>query len=129
MLRSVADLESLLRLVTRGAAGAREEARRVLDELVARGDLDRAEADEIEAAVRSAVETHRRWLDERVVGPLRSAWRRAGGAAAARAEASGADALAARLDAIEARLARIERALGAPGAAPPAPGAAPGDGR
>ncbi|HEY8492970.1 MAG TPA: hypothetical protein VIN04_03685 [Myxococcota bacterium] len=117
----MADLESIARLLLRGGSGlaesARAEARRVLDELVARGDLGRAEAEELEAAVRKAAETHQRWLEERVVAPLRGAWRGAAEAAgraagrAGRGDAAALDDLRARLDAIEERLARIERAL------------------
>lgn len=116
----MADLESIARLLLRGGSGlaesARAEARRVLDELVARGDLGRAEAEELEAAVRQAAETHQRWLEERVVAPLRGAWRgvaeAAGRAAGAgRGDTTAHDELRARLDAIEERLARIERAL------------------
>jgi len=117
----MADLESIARMVMRGgssmAESARAEAQRVLEELVARGDLGRAEAADIEAAVLDAAETHRRWLDERVVGPLRGAWRSAAEAVgraageAGLAEAPARDELRARLDGIEERLARIERAL------------------
>lgn len=116
----MADLGSIARLLVRGggtlAESARAEAERVLAELVARGDLSREEAAEIEAAVLDAAEAHRRWLDERVVGPLRGAWRglaEAMGRSAAEpapGAAAGGD-LAARLAAIEERLARIERAL------------------
>jgi polyhydroxyalkanoate synthesis regulator phasin len=122
----MADLESIARLVLRGgsslAESARAEAQRVLEELVARGDLGRAEAADIEAAVLEAAETHRRWLDERVVGPLRGAWRstaeavgraagEAGAGQAGAGDAQARDELRARLAAIEERLARIERAL------------------
>jgi len=117
----MADLESIARMVMRGgssmAESARAEAQRVLEELVARGDLGRAEAADIEAAVLDAAETHRRWLDERVAGPLRGAWRSAAEAVgraageAGLAEAPARDELRARLDGIEERLARIERAL------------------
>lgn len=117
----MADLESIARMVLRGgssvAESARAEAQRVLEELVARGDLGRAEAADIEAAVLDAAEAHRRWLDERVVGPLRGAWRNATEAAAraaaepGRAQVPAGDELRARLAAIEERLARIERAL------------------
>jgi polyhydroxyalkanoate synthesis regulator phasin len=120
----MADLESIVRLLARRggsvAESARAEAQRMLEELVARGELGRAEAQEIEDAVRKAAETHARWLDERVVAPLRGAWRSAaeaaGRAAAAQqreapAAAPAGDDVRARLDAIEERLARIERAL------------------
>jgi polyhydroxyalkanoate synthesis regulator phasin len=100
----MADLESLARWLTQGSRalgeGARGEARRVLDVLVDRGDLSRDEADEIEAAVAQAADGHRRWLDERVLAPLRAAF---GG--------TQRDALEARLAALEERLARIEAAL------------------
>jgi polyhydroxyalkanoate synthesis regulator phasin len=76
----MADLDALVRLLTRGADAARGEARRILDELVARGDLSRAEADEALARVQEAVEVNRRWLDERVVSPLRDVLRGAGDA-------------------------------------------------
>jgi polyhydroxyalkanoate synthesis regulator phasin len=122
MLWPVADLEAIARLLARGgsslADSAGAEARRVLDELVARGDLGRDEADRIEAAVREAAEQHRRWVDERVIGPLRRALRgvvtTAGQAVASASGARGApagDDVAARLAAIEERLARIEGAL------------------
>jgi polyhydroxyalkanoate synthesis regulator phasin len=99
------DASSLVRLLARGgqgfAEGARSEARRVLEVLVERGDLSRAEAEQIEAGVAEAAETQRRWLDERVLGPLGRALRSAGGASD----------LDSRLAAIEERLARIEAAL------------------
>jgi polyhydroxyalkanoate synthesis regulator phasin len=117
----MADLESIVRMLVRGggslAESARAEAQRVLEELVARGDLGRAEAAEIEEAVVAAAEAHRRWLDERVVAPLRGAWRSASdavGRAAAESEAPAGraeDEVRARLAAIEERLARIEQAL------------------
>lgn len=104
------DLDSLARLLARGAQGAtegaRREARRVLDVLVERGDLSRAEADDIEAAVREATDTHRRWLDESVLTPigrtLRSFTTTAGAATGG---------VEARLAALEERLARIEALL------------------
>jgi polyhydroxyalkanoate synthesis regulator phasin len=103
------DFESLARKIAGGALslgeGARGEARRVLEVLVERGDLSRAEADEIETAVANAAESQRRWLDESVLAPLGRALRGV-------ARPSGEGSLAARLDAIEARLARIERKLG-----------------
>jgi polyhydroxyalkanoate synthesis regulator phasin len=101
----VADFDSFARWIAGRSQsigeGARAEARRVLDVLVERGDLSRAEADSIEAGVANAAESQGRWLDDRVLSPLRNALR--GGA--------GADALEARLAAIEERLARIEAAL------------------
>jgi polyhydroxyalkanoate synthesis regulator phasin len=106
------DFESLARRFAGGAqslgAGARGEARRVLDVLVERGDLSRTEADEIEAAIADAAETQRRWVDENLLSPLGRALR-----GVARAAAPGArnDALLDRLAAIEVRLERIERAL------------------
>lgn len=103
------DLDSLARLLSRGAQGAtdgaRREARRVLDVLVERGDLSRAEADEIEAAVAQAADVHRRWLDESVLAPVGRALRGFAGA--------GASGLDARLAALEERLARIEEWLAA----------------
>jgi polyhydroxyalkanoate synthesis regulator phasin len=114
----VADLRALVQLVSRGAESARAEARRVVDELVARGDLGREEAAAIEAAVADAVDANRRWLDERVLRPLREALAsaRAGARASEPAPAEGAGpplpaALDARLAALEARLERIERKL------------------
>jgi polyhydroxyalkanoate synthesis regulator phasin len=116
----MADLESIARALLRGGGSlsesARAEAQRVLEELVARGDLGREEAAEIEAAVLDAAEVHRRWLDERVVAPLRGAWRSAADAVGRAATEAGEapadrDGVRARLDAIEERLARIERAL------------------
>jgi len=112
----MADLEALVRLLTRGAEAARGEARRILDELVARGDLSRAEADEALARVQEAVDANRRWLDERVVSPLRDALRGAGGALRralddeARPGGRREDLLG-RLAALEARLARVEARL------------------
>jgi len=88
--------------------GGRGEARRVLDVLVERGDLSRAEADEIETAVAGAAETQRRWVDENVIAPLGRALR---GVAKAAAPGAGSDALHDRVAAIEERLERIERAL------------------
>jgi len=119
----MADLEALVRLLTRGAEAARGEASRILDELVARGDLSRVEADEALARVQEAVEVNRRWLDERVVSPLRDALRGAGGALRRvlddPAHPGGRrEELLARLAALEARLARVEARLdgrGAPG--------------
>jgi polyhydroxyalkanoate synthesis regulator phasin len=106
------DFESLARRLAGGAQslgeGARGEARRVLDVLVERGDLSRAEADEIETAVAGAAETQRRWVDENVLSPLGRARR---GVATAAAPAAGSGALHDRLAAIEARLERIELAL------------------
>lgn len=98
------DLENWMRWLSGGgrslAEGARGEARRVLDVLVERGDLSRAEADEIEAGVADAAEQHRLWIEARVLAPLGRL--RAG---------FGAGDVEARLGAIEARLARIEAAL------------------
>jgi polyhydroxyalkanoate synthesis regulator phasin len=111
----MADLETLTRLLVRGAASAREDARRVLDELVARGDLSREEALEIEAAVLDAVEANRRWLDERLVTPLRGvvtgAAQAIGRALAEAAPRGGSAAVADRLEALERRLARLEELL------------------
>jgi polyhydroxyalkanoate synthesis regulator phasin len=103
----VPDLDALVRLVARGVESAREEARRVADELVARGDLGREEAAAIEAAVADAVEANRAWLEARVLAPLRAALRGSG---------PEAPTLEARLAALEARLARIERKLDGRGA-------------
>ncbi len=114
------DFESLARRLAAGGqslgeslaeglgAGARGEARRVLDVLVERGDLSRAEADEIEAAVADAAATQRRWVDDNLLAPL---GRALGGVAKAAAPAAGTGALHDRLAAIEARLERIERAI------------------
>jgi hypothetical protein len=77
----------------------------VLEVLVERGDLSRAEADEIETAVANAAESQRRWLDESVLAPLGRALRGA-------ARPAGDDPVSARLAAIESRLDRIERKLG-----------------
>ncbi|HTY18015.1 MAG TPA: hypothetical protein VMH82_09830 [Myxococcota bacterium] len=118
----MADLEALVRLLTRGAEAARGEASRILDELVARGDLSRAEADLALERVREAVEANRRWLDERVVAPLRDALRGAGGALrraldeAPRDGGPREDALLARFAALEERLARVEARLARTGA-------------
>jgi polyhydroxyalkanoate synthesis regulator phasin len=101
------DLDSLARLLARGTRGATEgartEARRVLDVLVERGDLSRAEADEIETAVAQAADTHRRWIDESVLAPLGRTLRGFTGTSA-----TGLDA---RLAKLEERLARIEQWL------------------
>ena len=110
------DFESLARRLAGGGqslaqslgAGARGEARRVLDVLVERGDLSRAEADEIETAVAGTAETQRRWVDENVLLPLGRALH---GVAKTAAPGAGDRALHDRLSAIEARLERIERAL------------------
>ena len=106
------DFEALARRLAAGAhslgEGARGEARRVLDVLVERGDLSRAEADEIEAAVADAAETQRLWVGENVLAPLGRALR---GVAKAATPGAGSDALHDRLAAIEVRLERIERAL------------------
>jgi hypothetical protein len=103
------DFEALARRIVGGALsvgdGARGEARRVLEVLVERGDLSRAEADEIETAVANAAESQRRWLDESVLAPLGRALRGA-------ARPAGDDPVSARLAAIESRLDRIERKLG-----------------
>jgi polyhydroxyalkanoate synthesis regulator phasin len=101
----VASLESLARILSRGAQGVgegvRAEARRVLDVLVERGDLSRGEAQELEDRIAEAADEHRRWLGERVLGPLGRAF----GAVNGRGD------LDARLAALEERLARIEAAL------------------
>ena len=106
------DFDALARRLAGGAQslgeGARGEARRVLEVLVERGDLSRAEADEIEAAVADAAETQRRWVDANLLSPLGRALR---GVAKAAAPAARNDALVDRLAAIEVRLERIERAL------------------
>ncbi len=106
------DFESLARRLAGGAQslgeGARGEARRVLDVLVERGDLSRAEADEIETSVAGAAETQRRWVDDNVLSPLGRALR---GVAKAAAPSAALDTVQDRLAAIEARLERIERAL------------------
>jgi len=110
------DFESLARRLAGGShslaqslgAGARGEARRVLDVLVERGDLSRAEADEIETAVAGAAETQRRWVDENVLLPLGRALH---GVAKTTAPGAGDAALHDRLITIEARLERIESAL------------------
>jgi polyhydroxyalkanoate synthesis regulator phasin len=107
----VADLQDLVRLVLRGAESARDDARRVAEELVARGELGREEAAVVEAAVADAVASQRAWLDERVLRPLRELLGRSDPDAAAQ----GRERLDARLAAIEARLAQIERRLGGGG--------------
>lgn len=105
------DFEALARRLAGGAQslgeGARGEARRVIEVLVERGDLSRAEADQIEEAVANAAESQRRWLDESVLAPLGRALR---GVAKAATPAAGGE-LAERLAAIERRLEAIERAL------------------
>ena len=90
----------MLRGIEGLGAGARGEARRVLDVLIERGDVSLEEADRIEAGIESAIATHRRWLEERVLAPLRGA-------------GEGAGRLDARLAALEERLARIEARLAA----------------
>jgi polyhydroxyalkanoate synthesis regulator phasin len=111
MFGGMVDFEALARRLAGGAQslgeGARGEARRVLEVLVERGDLTRAEADQIETAVASAAESQRRWLDETVLAPLGRALR---GVASA-AKPTGGDSIDQRLAAIEARLEAIERAL------------------
>jgi polyhydroxyalkanoate synthesis regulator phasin len=107
----VPDLQDLVRLVARGADSAREEARRVAEELVARGELGREEAAAIEAAVADAVASHRVWLEQRVLRPLRELLGR--GVPLGPADAG----LETRLAALEERLARIERKLDGSGAA------------
>jgi hypothetical protein len=106
------DFDSFARRLAGGAQslreGARDEARRVLDVLVERGDISRTEADQIEEAVAGAAESQRRWLDDNVLAPLGRALR---GVASRPAGPARDDALADRLAAIEARLDRIERAL------------------
>jgi polyhydroxyalkanoate synthesis regulator phasin len=94
----VAVLDSLARLLAHGSEsvrdGARAEAQRVLDVLVERGDLTRAEADEIQATVAGAAQR----LETEVLAPIGRALRPDG-------------SIAERLAAIEERLARIETAL------------------
>ena len=94
----MAVLDSLARLLAHGTEsvrdGARAEAQRVLDVLVERGDLTRAEADDLQAAVGTAAQR----LEDEVLAPLGRALRPDG-------------SVAARLAAIEERLARIESAL------------------
>lgn len=91
-------LESLARLIAQGTdsvrEGARTEARRVLDVLVERGDLSRAEADEIQAAVGNAAQS----IEDQVFAPIGRALQPD-------------DTISKRLTAIEERLARIESAL------------------
>lgn len=69
--------------------------------LVERGDLSADEAHRIEAGIVDATETHRRWIEERVVAPLGRILR----------GAAGNGDLEARLAAMEERLARIEAVL------------------
>lgn len=118
MLPDVHDPAGLLERLARGSEAARAEARRILDELVERGDVGAGEAAEIERAVHEAVEANRRWLDARVVGPVRRAAERLVAASREGELAPRLDALAARLEAIETRLARIEERLAAPGERP-----------
>ena len=101
----MSDLESLVRLLVRGGASLAEsasaEARRVVEELVSRGDL------------RDAARAQARWLDERVMAPVRTALHGAAEAVgrAAAGVAAPSDEIGARLAALEERLARIERLL------------------
>lgn len=94
----MAILDSLARLLAHGTdsvrEGARTEARRVLDVLVERGDLSRAEADDIQAAVGSASQS----IEVEVLAPIGRALKPD-------------DTISKRLTAIEERLARIESAL------------------
>lgn len=104
MFRRMA-LDALSQWLARGGKqlgeSARSEARRVLDVLIERGDLSRAEAEEIEAGIAAAAETQRRLVEERVLAPLARALRGVAGSGDAEA----------RLAAIEERLARIEALL------------------
>jgi polyhydroxyalkanoate synthesis regulator phasin len=65
------DFQSITRWLARGPDAAREEAQRVLDELLERGDMGPEEADAIRAGILEAVESNRRFLQERVGAPLR----------------------------------------------------------
>jgi len=90
-------------------ATARDDARRIADELVHRGLLARAEADALEAAVASAVDR----AGEMVAGGLREARRTL---ESLRGPSAGA------LDDLSARLERLERTLGEPEADGRGPG-------
>ncbi len=108
--------EALSQLLFRGAELAQHEARRILDELIARGDLSDEEAAEIELSVQEAVASHRRFFRESVMAPLRGAWGAWNGreAAGGPREAGGASELGevlARLSDISERLERLEREM------------------
>ncbi len=101
--------EALSQLLFRGAEVAQHEARRILDELIARGDLSDEEAAEIELAVQEAVASHRRFFRESVLSPLRGAWNAWN--AREPAGAGGLDEVLERLSDLSARLERLEREM------------------
>lgn len=102
------DPEVVARWVVRGAGSVRDDARRVLRELVDRGDLSAEEAEAIEAGVGEAIGRTLRAVESGVVEPLGRGIERLREHVSGLAAPAVHDDLAARLDAIEARLARIE---------------------
>ncbi len=119
------DPEVVARWVVRGAGSVRDDARRVLRELVDRGDLSAEEAEAIEAGVGEAIGRTLRAVESGFVEPLSRGIERLREQVSGLAAPSLHDDLVARLDAIEARLARIEELAerGRPGPeAPPEPG-------
>lgn len=121
------DLQSITRWLARGSDAARDEAQRVLEELLRRGDVSAEEAEEIRAGIAEAVEANRRFLQERVGGPLREVL---GALAGLRdqppsdrersREGLGSDrellrAILARLDELAERVGRLESRLGGGG--------------
>ena len=87
------------------ADALRADARRALDELVARGDLSAEEARALEEGVAGALERSHAFVSTNVLAPLRAVLGSLGAPGARDAE------LSARLDALDERLARIERRL------------------
>jgi polyhydroxyalkanoate synthesis regulator phasin len=98
--------EGLKAWLERSGEAVREDARRALAELVARGDLSAEEARAIEQAVAGALERSAGFVAEHVLEPARGLLRAATAAGGARL-----DELAARLDALSERLERLEQRL------------------
>lgn len=95
--------------VARAAAGAREDARRIARELLARGDVRPEEAEALEQGVAEAVEAGRRVVETRLLQPLSEL--AAGLLRELRGGARDDTRVLARLEALDARLARVERRL------------------
>jgi len=96
--------EGLAAWLARSGEAVRDDARRALAELVARGDLSPGEARAIEEAVQGALERSAGFVSERVLDPLRELLRSATAAGGA-----SLDDLAARLDGLSERLERLEQ--------------------
>lgn len=99
-------MDHLQAWLARSREAVRDDARRALAELMARGDLSAEEAQALEGAVQGALERSAGFVSERVLAPLRELLR-----AATAAGGASLDDLTARLDALSERLERLERRL------------------